>query len=158
MLHLGLMGEVGLLPGPSLGPRLRVTFELGPWSIDAGGAVLLARHAELRSGESASIYWWGAQLAACRRARGRLRACFGGEVGRIVGTGSGVDEPVTASGTWLAVTAEASFRGTVVEPLGWELGVGAASAFVRPEFGFDQLGVLHRASSVSGRLFGGIAW
>lgn len=158
MLHAGLMAEVGLLPAPSLGPRLHATFERGVWSVDVGGAFLLSRHAELRSGESATIHWFGGQLAACRSVRGPLRACFGAEAGRIVGTGSGVDEPVTDSGSWLAVTGEASFRGTVAEPFGWELGVGAAAALIRPEFGFDELGVLHRPSSVSGRFFGGVGW
>jgi hypothetical protein len=158
MLHVGLLGEVGLLPAPSLGPRLLVTFERGLWSVDVGGAFLLARHAELRSGEAADIHWFGGQLAACRSVKGPLRACFGAEAGQIVGTGSGVDEPATNSGSWLAVTAEASFRGTVADSLGWELGLGAAAAVVRPEFGFDELGVLHRASSVSGRFFAGLGW
>jgi hypothetical protein len=158
MLHVGLLGEVGLLPAPSLGPRALVTFERGLWSVDVGGAFLLARHAALRSGEAADIHWFGGQVAACRSVKGPLRACLGAEAGQIVGTGSGVDEPATNSGSWLAVTAEASFRGAIAEPLGWELGVGAAAALVRPEFGFDELGVLHRASSVSGRFFGGLGW
>ncbi len=158
MLHVGLLGEIGLLPAPSLGPRLLVTFERGLWSVNVGGAFLLARQAALRSGEAADIHWFGGQVAACRSVKGPLRACFGGEAGQVVGTGSGVDEPITNSGSWLAVTAEASFRGTVAERLGWELGVGAAAALMRPEFGFEELGVLHRASSVSGRFFGGVGW
>lgn len=157
-LQAGLMGEVGLLPAPSVGPRLRVTFESGPYSVDAGAALLVARRAQLRSGESAEIHWFGAQLAACREVRGRLRACFGGEAGRIVGTGSGVDVARTAHGNWVAVTADASFGGALPAPFSWEVGLGVAGAVILPEFGFDDLGTLHRPSSVSGRLFASIGW
>lgn len=157
-LQAGLMGEVGLLPAPSFGPRLRVTFERGPYSVDAGAAVLLARRAQLRTGESAEIYWFAAQVAGCREIRGRLRACLGGEAGRIVGTGSGVDAPLTAHGTWLAVTGDVSFGGALAAPFSWELGLGVAGAVILPEFGFDELGTLHRPSSVSGRLFASLGW
>ena len=158
MLQAGLMGEVGLLPSPSFGPRMRVTFEIGAYSVDAGAALLLARRAQLRTGESAEIHWFAAQLAACRKVRGRLRACFGGEAGRIVGTGSGVDVALTAHGNWLAVTADASFGGALAAPFSWEVGLGVAGAVVLPEFGFDNLGTLHRPSSASGRLFAGVGW
>jgi len=158
LLQAGLMGEVGLLPAPSFGPRLRVRFEVGAYSVDVGAALLLARRAQLRTGESAEIHWFAGQIAACRMLRGRLRACFGGEAGRIVGTGSGVDVALTAHGNWLAMTADASFGGALAAPFSWELGLGVAGAVVLPEFGFEDHGTLHRPSSVSGRLFVSVGW
>lgn len=161
-LRAGLVAELGMLPGPTLGPQAALELSAGRWSLELGGTLLLPRHARL-AGERAAegdIDWFGGQLAACRRSSPLLALCAGTEAGRLSGTGSGVDEPLSAAGWWLAATAEIRLRGLLSRtgPLHWQLGLGGAAALARPEFGFDELGVLHRPSAVSGRLFFGLGW
>lgn len=158
-----VMAEVGMLPGPSLGPRLVLGLGQGRSSVELGASALLARSAVLPGARAPSgdIHWIGGHIAACRELRMPLSTCVGGEMGQLVGTGSGVDEPRTARGTWLAAVVGAAWRRpfrSPYDPLGWEIALGAAFALVRPEFGFDGIGVLHRPSPVSGRLSLGLGW
>jgi hypothetical protein len=132
------------------------------WSLELGAALLLPRHADLGGGASPSsdIDWLGGQLALCRAFGRHLNACAGVEAGRLSGTGSGVDEPATARGGWLAATADARLHGDLFgsDTLSWQLGLGVAAAVRRPELGFEELGVLHRPSAASARLFVGLGW
>jgi hypothetical protein len=162
-VRAGVLGEVGMLPAPSLGPRGALALARGPWSVELGIAALVPRRADLggRGVEVADIGWWGGQALGCREVELPLAICVGLESGQLVGKGAGVDEPLAASGSWFAALAGASWRGAISEelrPLSWEVGAGAALALVRPQFGFDGLGVLHRTSSVSGRLQLGLGW
>jgi len=161
-VRIGIWAEVGMLPGPSLGPRGVLELRRGDWSVELGLGALLPRHVELAGGGSpaSDISWFGGQVAACHALGQYLSTCFGVESGRLSGTGSGVDEPIDAHGWWLAGTAAARWRGPLDERavLSWQLGLGVAAALLRPEFGFDDLGVLHRPSAVSGRLFVGLGW
>jgi hypothetical protein len=161
-VRIGILAEVGMLPGPSFGPRGVLEFNRRDWSLELGLGALLPRHAELSGADSpaSDIRWLGGQVALCHALRFGFSACFGAESGRLSGTGSGVDQPIDASGWWLAGTAGARWRGPLYEraALSWQLGLGVAAAILRPEFGFDDLGVLHRPSAVSGRLFLGLGW
>ncbi|MEO8185415.1 MAG: hypothetical protein ABI895_41940 [Deltaproteobacteria bacterium] len=161
-LRVGILAEVGMLPGPSIGPRGALELHRGDWSLELGLGALLPRHAQLSGANSpaSEIRWLGGQVAVCHALRLRFSACSGAEYGRLSGTGSGVDEPIDAGGWWLAGTVGARSGGPLYEPaaLSWQLGLGAALALVRPEFGFDELGVLHRPSALSGRLFLGLGW
>jgi hypothetical protein len=92
---------------------------------------------------------------------GALEGCVGSELGELSGEGSGVDAPRAARGTWFAETLGAVWSSPWPSPSGpwsWQLGSSLAIAVVRPEFGFDGLGVLHRPSPISGRLWLGIDW
>jgi hypothetical protein len=154
----GWMAEVGLLPEISSGPRLVLGARSGDWAIDLAGVWLLEQRAALGLAR-ADIHWIGGQLTLCRALAARVRGCAGGELGEVVGEASGVDRPLTASGLWVAATASAALRA----PLGTtrsylEAGWGVAWALVRPQFGFDGLGVLHEASQASGRLWLGLGW
>jgi hypothetical protein len=132
------------------------------WSLELAAALLLPRHAELggEASPSSDIDWIGGQLALCRALGRHLNACAGMEVGRLSGVGSGVDEPATARGGWLAPIAEARLHGDLFgsDTFSWQLGLGVAAALSRPEFGFEDLGVLHRPSAASARLFVGLGW
>lgn len=155
--------EVGMLPGPSLGPRLVLALGQGRSSVEISASALLARSAALPGARAPAgdIHWLGGHVAACRELRATLSTCLGGEMGQLVGKGSGVDEPLTARGTWLAAVVGASWSEPFwapEDPLRWEIALSAAFALVRPEFGFDGLGVLHRASAVSGRFSLGLGW
>jgi hypothetical protein len=163
VLGAGVLGEVGVLPAPSLGARLAIGARWRAWRLELAGLALLPRRAELATdgGLSARIGWWAAQLAACRRVLGALEACLGSELGELRGAGSGVDAPRAARGTWFAETLGAAWSSRGPSPSGpwsWQLGSSLAIAVVRPEFGFDGLGVLHRPSPISGRLWLGIDW
>jgi hypothetical protein len=95
----------------------------------------------------------------CRSLVAVVRACAGGELGELVGEGSGVDRALTASGLWVAATASAALRAPLgASPFYWEAGWGVAWALMRPQFGFDGLGILHEASPASGRLWLGLGW
>ena len=151
-----------MLPGPSAGPRLGLELHRDPWSFELALAGLLPRHEALPGASTlqAELYWLGGQLSLCRRVVARLAACAGLEPGRISGTGSGVDEPGSAAGWWLAGTAGVRWSAPLLErgALSWQLGAGVAAALLRPEFGFDDIGVLHRPSAISGRVFLGLGW
>jgi hypothetical protein len=162
-LGAGVLGEVGVLPAPSLGARLAIGVGWRAWRLELAGLALLPRRAELATngGQSARIGWWAAQLAACRRVIGAFEGCVGSELGELSGEGSGVDAPRAAHGTWFAETLGAAFSSPWPSPSGpwsWQLGSSLALAVVRPEFGFDGLGVLHRPSPISGRLWLAIDW
>ena len=159
---MGMVAELGLLPGPSLGPQAALGLTVGAWSFELGGALLLPRRAELEGPTSprSDIDWVAGQAAVCRSLGRHLSVCLGAELGRLGGTGSGVDEPDTARGWWLAGTAGAHLHGNVSSRarVSWQLGLDVATALERPDCGFDALGVLHRPSAVSGRLFLGLGW
>jgi hypothetical protein len=162
-LGAGVLGEVGVLPAPSLGARLALGARWRAWRLELAGLALLPRRAALgTSGEmSARIGWWAAQLAACRHVLGAFEACLGSELGELSGEGSGVDAPRAARGTWFAETLGAAWSSRWPSrsgPWSWQLGSSLAIAVVRPEFGFDGLGALHRPSPISGRLWLGIDW
>jgi hypothetical protein len=159
---MGILAEVGLLPGPSFGPQAALGLSQGGWGVELGGALLLPREAALEGPASprSEIDWLAGQLGLCRAFGSTLSACLGGELGRLSGSGLGVDEPSTAGGWWLAGSAGARLRGDLIgsAALSWQLGLELAAALARPEFGFDELGVLHRPRAVSGRLFLGLGW
>jgi hypothetical protein len=161
-LRMGILAEVGLLPGPSLGPQAALGVSLRDWSLELGAAFLLPRHAELEGPASprSDIDWLAGQLALHHALGRSLSVGLGAELGRLAGTGSGVDEPFDARGWWLAGSAGVRLHGALTEaaPLSWQLGLSVAGALERPVFGFDELGVLHRPSAVSGRLFLGLGW
>jgi hypothetical protein len=162
-LGAGVLGEVGVLPAPSLGARAALGVSWRAWRLELAGLTLLPRRAELATdgGLTAQIGWWAAQLAACRRVLGAFEGCVGSELGELRGEGSGVDAPRAARGTWFAETLGAVWSSPWPSPAGpwsWQLGSSLAIAVVRPEFGFDGLGVLHRPSPVSGRLWLAIDW
>lgn len=162
-LSAGVLGEVGLLPAPSLGARLALGFAWRAWRVELAGVALLPRRADLGAEveRAADIGWWAGQLVACRRLFGALDACAGPELGLLHGEGEGVDAPRSADGTWAAVTLGSLWNSpwsTPPGPWSWQVGTSAALAVVRPEFGFDGLGVLHRPSAISGRLWLALAW
>lgn len=161
-LQLGasVLGEVGLLPGASLGPRLSLGVSDGHWALELAGTLLVPRQASLAgAAPRAEIRWLGAQLLVCRAARSLLRVCGGGELGELVGTGAGVDRAETAHGAWVSFVGAAALRAPLgALPLSWEAGAAVASALLRPEFGFDDVGVLHRAGQFSGRIWLGLGW
>jgi hypothetical protein len=160
MLGVALFAEVGLLPAPSAGPRLSLAFSDGHWAIEFAAAALLPRHAALGGGAAPNgdIHWLGGQALVCRFARGLLRLCAGGEAGELVGEGSGVNRPTTARGPWVAFAGQTALRLPLGESLSWEAGAGIAWALMRPQFGFDDVGVLHQAGQASGRLWLGLGW
>ncbi len=161
-LRMGMLAEMGLLPGPALGPQAALGLSQGAWRLELGATLLLPRHAELgRSpGPSSEIDWLGGQLGLCRSWGRHLGTCLGAELGQLSGTGAGVDEPAAARGWWLAASAGARLQGLLARraALSLQLGLELAAALARPEFGFDELGVLHRPAPVSGRLFLGVGW
>ncbi len=159
-LAASVLGEVGLLPGPSAGPRLSLGVSDGRWALELAGTLLVPRRATLAGATpSADLRWLGAQVLVCRVARPMLRLCGGGEVGELMGTGSGVGRPETAHGVWVAFVGAAALRAPLgALPVSWETGAAVASALLRPEFGFDDVGVLHRAGQVSARVWLGLGW
>jgi len=162
-LTAGVLGEVGLLPAPSLGARLGLDATFRAWRLELAGMALLPRRGELgSSGDvAADIGWCAAELTLCRHLAGELEACASAELGQLRGEGAGVDAPQAARGTWFAWAPSAVWSAPWATPPGrwsWRLGAGAALAVVRPEFGFDGVGVLHRPSPVSGRVWLALGW
>lgn len=161
VLGAGVLAEVGLLPAPSFGARLGFGAVWSAWRLELAALALLPRGAELRAGGerlTARIAWWAGQLSGCRALLDTFEGCVGVELGTLRGEGSRVGSPRSAHGAWVGGTLTAVWTVAWSAPWSWQLGAGAGVAAVRPEFGFDGAGVLHRPSPVSGRLWLALDW
>jgi len=156
-LSLSALGDLGALPGPAGGGEL--AFGLRRCAL---GASLAARGLAPRTGEAALdagaggdlwLYAAGAALALHADLAGlELAAAAGFEAGAMSGQGVGINNPDSGRALWLAASA----GGAIVIPLTARLGARAAVDLVvplrRPRFVIDDLGAVHRAAAVTGRL------
>jgi hypothetical protein len=161
-----LLGDVGSLPAPAIGASLGV--ELG-WPrlwLHAFGTMLFPQVVELQSGSAAGaeVDLVTGTLRVCTDAllgvNGTLALplCAGGEVGRLGGIGRSVSRAREAGILWLAPRLDAGVTwripGTRLE---WSALLAALAPLNRDEFVIDELGAVHRPSSVVGRISSGVS-
>lgn len=160
-ISLRLLGEMGNLPEPTVGlaGRLRIgsTRAFGEFAL----LKLFPRSAGVESspGRGGEIDWFAGQVAGCVApfASALLFACGGTEIGRLTGTGFGVDHPTSESALWVAPTGTLTWRLVDERSFQLEAGLGFSVPLLRPTFTLDRLAV-YRPAPVSGRLELGIGW
>jgi hypothetical protein len=156
-LALSLLGDLGALPAPAAGGELG--FGLRRCALGASAAVraLYPRtgEAELDTGAGGDLWLAAAGLAlGLARDLGtvELAARGGLEVGAMSGRGVGINNPDSARALWLAASAGAVLRVRLTAGLAGVLGLDLVVPLRRPRFVIDDLGSVHRAAAVTGRL------
>ena len=156
------MGELGMLPGPSLGALAGARIGRARWFAELGALGLLPRTAtvESNSNQGGDLYFLGGAATGCWAPGNQvtLFGCLGLEVGQLIGVGFGADIPATGHALWLAPSMRVTLQLPVTAHLAFEGALGIAIPLLRPEFGIDGVGVLHRPESASGRLSLGLAF
>ncbi len=156
-IALSALGDVGALPAPAAGGELG--FGLRRCALDASASVraLYPRtgEAELDTGAGGDLWLAAAGLAlgvARDLAPIELGARGGVEVGAMSGRGVGINNPDSARALWLAASAGAVLRLQLGARLAALAGLDLVVPLRRPRFVIDDLGSVHRAAAVTGRL------
>jgi hypothetical protein len=148
--------DAGMLPRPAMGAVLTAAALLGAVRIEGYGAYWPGQAGRLDSvahgGGTVSIALGGAK-GCYRAARGpaEVAACAGIEFGDMHGVGSGVRYPHGADSLWVA----GSLGGRASMRIAYDLWLAVDAAvvvpFQRDEFILDDLGTVHRPSTVGAR-------
>jgi hypothetical protein len=156
------VGELGMLPQPTLGAALGVGVGAGAWSVEVGPMFLIPRSGSLeddtsRGGEIGYIGGYAAGCLAPFRSR-RFDVCGAFEVGRIAGSGFGVTDPLPAEALWLAPALFGAMRVPVAGSFQGEGRLVVAAPLHRPTFELSDLGDVHRPALLSVRGELGFSW
>lgn len=156
-LAASLLGDVGALPAPAAGGELGFGLRRCALSASAALRAFVPRtgEAELDAGAGGDL-WLAAGGAALGLARpvGPLELGARGavEIGAMSGRGVGINHPDSGRALWLAAGAGATLRLPLGDALAAVLGLDLLVPLVRPRFVIDDLGAVHRAAAVTGRL------
>jgi hypothetical protein len=154
-----LVGDAGSLPHPGLGAALAVQAGWPELQLRALGSVLFEQQTTTRSGAAgplgAELQLVSGTLSACAGpawAGDWLSVCLGPEVGRLSGSGAGVESPKHRGTLWLAPRADLGLS-FALPGTRFRAGVmlTAATPLTRDEFVIDGIGTVHRAASLVGR-------
>ena len=167
-LSLWLLGDAGSLPHPSLGAALGAELGWSKLELRALGTVLFERETQVESPSSpapgAKLQLITGGLLACAAPFGSLRAtlapfaCFGAEIGRLSGVGTGVASPRRGSALWAAPLVQVGAAWAVPDTaLGLAMALVAAAPLARDEFALREIGTVHQPPSVVGRLSVGVS-
>lgn len=164
------VGDVGSLPGPTLGIAGVLGIQSGPAHVEGEGTVWLSRPADAPAlggvvGDI-SLYTGGLRVCwdAIQAAGGELRlgGCLGGEAGTLTGRGNGtIPNPTTQHGTWAAGLAGVSLRQVGSSGLTFWMSVDVGVPIRRPRFVIDASAgnqLVFQSSPVVGRASCGLAW
>jgi hypothetical protein len=167
-LFIWMLGDVGSLPSAGLGVGIGAHVDWSSWRVRAHASVLFEQHVSL---ELASAVDPGAELglavggvAVCRRtaalqlwaATGAL--CLGAELGRLSGRGTNVVPARSGGALWAAPVLDGSLQAELGAGAALALTLGAALPLARNPFIIDEIGPVHRASSIAGRAALGLSW
>jgi hypothetical protein len=179
-VSLWLIGDTGSLPSAGLGAAFGLELSWHKIQLRALGTLLFEQHAEAGTlpdrlpgagsedagaDPGADLGLALGSLGACAAPYGSFRSpqsialCAGWELGRLSGTGTDVPQPRSGGALWLAPRVE--LGGLWALP-GTQLRLGgflvAAAPLNRAQFALRDLGPIHRASSVVGRVSLGAVW
>jgi hypothetical protein len=156
-----LVGDSGSLPAPALGLAVGVRLAGASWQIEALGTLWLEQHPSLRgtgvAGAGADMNLATGALLGCAKPFGSVGAlsvalCLGWEMGRLSGSGTGVNRPRDANALWLAPSLQAElFYRWPGTRLGLGARVGGAMPLGRDEFVLEGLGSVHQPASLAAR-------
>jgi len=156
-LALSALGDLGALPAPAAGGELGFGLRRCALGASAAFRALYPRtgEAELDAGAGGDL-WLAAGALALGVARDlgplELGARGGVEVGAMSGRGVGINHPDSGRALWLAASAGAVLRLQLAAQLAALMGLDLVVPLRRPRFVIDDLGSVHRAAAVTGRL------
>ncbi len=179
-VSLWLIGDTGSLPSAGLGAAFGLELSWRHIQLHALATLLFEQHTEAgtlpgplpgaASAEAgvtpgADLGLALGSLSACAAPYGSFRSpqsialCAGWEVGRLSGTGTDVPQPRSGGALWVAPRVE--LGGLWALP-GTQLHLGgfltAAAPLNRAQFALRDVGTIHRAATVVGRLAFGAVW
>jgi hypothetical protein len=163
IIALQLVGDMGIVGRPSLGPQLDLGLRWSPLWIGLSGTWLPEVEHEVAPGRGGEFELASAAAWACVRpepSRWLLFACVHYEIGSLSGRGSGerVTESWSRSALWQALRPELGFAlplGTAFEA---QARLGVAIALKRPEFVLDGELVALKPERLTARAAIGIAY
>lgn len=156
-LSLSALGDLGALPAPAGGGELGFGLRRCALSASAALRALAPRtgEAELDTGAGGDLWLaaGGAALGLVRAAGPLELGARGGlEVGVMSGRGVGINHPDSGRALWLAASAGAVLGVPLAGRLEAVVGLDLVVPLLRPRFVIDDLGSVHRAAAVTGRL------
>lgn len=157
MARLAAAGDLGTLPGPSLGVGARFALGHGRVRLGLHGALWPGRSTTIASGPDGTPLGASFELAVVgvegcgEPAALPVALCGGLELDHLTGTGLGVRFPASASATWLSFSAGLDARLSIIGPLGATAHAALLIPTRRERFGIDDVGLVHRPSVVAGR-------
>jgi hypothetical protein len=148
--------DMGTLPRVSPGGAIGLELGLEPWRLEARAGLLWPiREPEQGRG---GLFWLGyGELGGCARlasgARASLAGCALLEVGRLTGSGRGVDERLPGAYWWLAPGARLTSAVRLHRSGTWALaGVAAAAPLIRAWFVLNGVDRVYQPDRAAGRL------
>jgi len=159
-------GDVGSLPGPTLGVSVLLGVEAGRARVETEATVWAPRLAmtgpTAGSGGEIGLYTGGLRgcLDAVQASGGELRlgVCLGGEAGVSTGVAVGIDPATHRRGTWAAALGGVALRQVSPSGLTYGLSADLGVAIRRPAFVIDNFGTVFQASPVVARASLDLAW
>jgi hypothetical protein len=146
----------GILPKVGAGFELAGALVLRRARVEAYGTYWLPR--SVTSEDDPAIggrFWlWSAGLRGCvvpEVGKVSFPLCAGAEAGQMVGRGTGIENPVVGGQPWLGVAIAPHVAWYPIPRLGVVFGADLLVSVLRPGFGIDYVGPLHRAAPVAGR-------
>jgi hypothetical protein len=179
-VSLWLIGDTGSLPSAGLGAAFGLELSWHQIQLRALATLLFEQHteagtlpgplpgagaADAGAAPGADLGLALGSLSACAAPYGSFRSpqsialCAGWEMGRLSGTGTDVPQPRSGGALWVAPRIE---LGALWALPGTRLRLGgflaAAAPLNRAQFALQDVGPVHRASSVVGRLAFAAVW
>ena len=156
-LALSALGDLGALPAPAAGGALAFGLRrcaLGA-EVSVHGLSPRTGEAELDAGAGGDLWLLagGAAFSLHADLGGLEVGARGGlEAGTMSGRGVGINNPDSGRALWLAAGAGATLALPLTARFAALLGVDLVVPLRRPRFVIDDLGAVHRAAAVTGRL------
>jgi hypothetical protein len=167
-LSLWFLADTGSLPRPGLGVALGAQLEAGYFQLRATATLLFEQHRELAVPADpvpgADLDLFAGALSACWVPFGSsaplaVYGCGGWELGRLSGAATGVLMPRQGAALWSAPRADFGVSWAI-----WETGLRLGALLTlelplaRDDFELRELGSVHRAPGVVGRVAVGLDW
>ena len=149
-----LLGDVGTLPNPGVGPALAFAWTPGALRIQLKALFFPANTARLPFSRGGTFELFGADASGCYEVLlgvFELGPCLGVELGALKGTGFGVNKQTPALAFWAAPSVGGAFAWRIGSSFALRLELAALFPLQRPEFVLDGVGVVHRPAAVLGR-------
>ncbi|MEN9581093.1 MAG: hypothetical protein RJA70_4102 [Pseudomonadota bacterium] len=152
-LALAGVGDLGAFPSLGFGAMAVGAATYGSLRLMAFGEVLVNSH-EQGAGQAADFVLTNGGLLAClQRPLGSATAwlCGGAELGRLSGTGVGIENPQSGGALWWAPRADVGASFPFEGGLSIVSQVGLVAPQIRPTFVLDEV-LVYRPVAISGRL------
>jgi len=153
------VGDVGALPHVAAGGELNVALQRGRFgaiALVSGFPPQQTSVTPLTGGQFTLVF--GGLLACANRPRTSATAeiCAGGELGRIVGEGTGATHPRVGGALWAAGRAEVGVAVPISSDWAFVAQAAAVFPFVRPTFQINGMAAGYQPAVVSGRVGAGL--